>query len=44
MTYEKPEVRDFGDIANHTFFQGDDECWSGASGNLCDAVDSTVDG
>jgi hypothetical protein len=25
MTYEAPEIRDFGDIADHTYFQGDDD-------------------
>jgi hypothetical protein len=41
MTYERPEIRDFGDIAQHTFIDGGvDFC--GNSAELCD--ESTVDG
>lgn len=43
MDYERPEVRDFGNIAQHTYLQGDDDIYCGASANICDAVDSTVD-
>ncbi|MDH3261531.1 MAG: hypothetical protein OEM84_11245 [Acidimicrobiia bacterium] len=33
MTYEKPEVRDFGSIAEHTYWrQFGDLTWSGCSG------------
>ncbi len=41
MTYEKPAIRDLGDIAKHTYFiGGDDEGddgFPGCSGDLCDA-------
>lgn len=35
MTYEKPEVRDFGSIAEHTYgaFSFIRECFPGGSGN-----------
>ena len=37
MTYEKPAIRDLGDITKHTYFQGDDEIiYCGASADLCD--------
>jgi hypothetical protein len=40
MTYEKPEVRDFGDIAEHTYqTDGDD-----GPGHSYEVVDATVDG
>jgi hypothetical protein len=37
MTYEKPEVRDFGDIAEHTYLtDGDDG--PGCSYEVCDTL------
>jgi len=42
MNYERPEVRDFGNIAQHTYLQGDDDIiYCGASANICDAIDAT---
>jgi hypothetical protein len=39
MTYEKPAVRDFGDIAEHTYNTGGDD------GPGCSyVVDATTDG
>jgi hypothetical protein len=32
MTYEKPEVSDFGSIAEHTYFDGADSDFVGCSG------------
>ena len=34
MTYEKPDIRDFGSIAEHTYFDGGigDDCFQCASG------------
>ena len=40
MTYEKPEIRDFGDIAKHTY-QTDGVDFIGCSGQLCDEDTST---
>lgn len=36
MTYEKPEVRDFGSIAEHTYWGGHflSNCFPGASGEV----------
>jgi hypothetical protein len=35
MTYETPEVRDFGSIAEHTYGADDSgECFPGASGGI----------
>ncbi|MDH3260788.1 MAG: hypothetical protein OEM81_07970 [Acidimicrobiia bacterium] len=43
MTYEKPEVRDLGDIAKHTYIvPGPDICWPGQS--CYDTTDALVDG
>lgn len=40
MTYDKPEIRDFGDIAKHTYQTDDvDICYPGAS---CDIVYDAV--
>ena len=39
MTYEKPEIRDFGDIAKYTYQQGDDEIFCGGSPYVCTDVD-----
>jgi hypothetical protein len=41
MTYDKPEIRDFGSIAEHTYFDGglDDDGFPCASGrNLVDEI------
>lgn len=35
MTYERPEISDFGNIAEHTY-TGHDFC--GASAQICDSV------
>jgi hypothetical protein len=32
MTYEKPQVRDFGSIAEHTYFDNVDDGFPGCSG------------
>ena len=34
MTYEAPEIRDFGSVADHTYVTGgiDDDCFQCASG------------
>jgi hypothetical protein len=38
MTYDKPEIRDFGSIAEHTFFDGGIDCFPCASGEVCKKV------
>lgn len=35
MTYDKPEIRDFGNIADHTYT---DDVYGCVSGPLCDSV------
>ena len=39
MTYEKPEIRDLGSIAEHTYFEDVLACFNGGSGDYVKPVD-----
>ena len=41
MTYEKPQIRDFGNIAKHTYTVIDGHDFGGGSGQVCDGADES---